>query len=529
MKKRNLFINTRVYTQSDGQVFDSMAVNKNRIVAVGNNLQYEQEFKGYAKVDLEGKSIVPGLVDAHTHFFYYAMSLSQVSLVDTVSIDDCLQRVETHAIKLGKNEWVLGEGFAPDRFRKREWPNREQLDRVTGGRPAFLFSKDEHSAWVNSKALELGGITKKSKDPGGGRIERAADGQPSGILREKPAYMPIFKLIPPTDEKKQSEAYAQALKIAYSRGVTGVHSFDDSLASFEHYVKLAERERVGLRVNYYFPASRLAELKKEQIYYGTGTDFFRIAGIKIFGDGALGSQTAYCFNKYIGSKDNYGIEVSSVAEMTRQVKAGLRLGLPSAIHAIGDRAVDNVLQAFEQTSRPDFGARHRIEHLQLIRRKDIKRLKALGVTASMQPSQCPSDIPLLRAYWGKRSSNAFCFRTLKESGVPLAFGSDVPIEPLDPLAGIIAAVRRARPHSRDIFYPEQRLTALEGLHGFTAGAAYAVGQEDCRGHLLPDYPADFVILSGDIGAASMKKLSELRVLATVLDGQIVFADKESGL
>ena len=506
-----------------------MAVCRNKIVAVGNNLEHDADFRSYTKIDLSGRCVIPGLVDAHTHFFYFAQSLNQVDLSETRSIDECLARIKRHCKKLGKEEWVLGEGFAPDRFIKRGWPNRLSLDAVTDGRPAFLFSKDEHSVWVNSKALATGKIDAKSKDPVGGRIERLADGTPSGILREKPAFMPIFKLIPAPSKKQIDAAYSKALKIAYGRGVTGVHSFDDSMTAFEHYVSMAERERVGLRINYYFPASRLAELHKEKIYYGTGTEFFRVAGIKIFSDGALGSQTALCFNKYIGSKGNFGIEVMSITDMTKLVKSGLRLGLPSAIHAIGDKAVDNVLQVFEQTPKPDFGARHRIEHLQLIRRKDIKRLKELGVVASMQPSHCPSDIQMIRNYWGVRGANTFVFRTLIDNEVPLAFGSDVPIEPLDPLAGIIAAVRRARPKSRDIFHPEQRLSASEALHGFTAGAAYAVGQEDCRSHLLPGYPADFVILSDDIGKASISRLEKIRVLATILDGELVFSDTGSPL
>ena len=202
--------------------------------------------------------------------------------------------------------------------------------------------------------------------------------------------------------------------------------------------------------------------------------------------------------------------------------AAARLGLPCAIHAIGDRAVATVLDGLEDARKLDFNARHRIEHLQLIRRKDIARLKRLDLVASMQPSHCPSDIKMMRKYWGARAANAFVFRTLLDKGVPLAFGSDAPIEPLDPIGGIAAAVRRASGASRDIFYSHERITAREALYGFTAGAAYAVGQEHCRGYLLPGYPADYAILSQDICSVPATRIAATEVLATILDGKVKY-------
>ncbi|MCB2229310.1 amidohydrolase [bacterium] len=528
MKTRSLIYNARIYTQADGLVADSMALHRNRIIAVGRNLQHDPDFGAWQKTDCKGRTIVPGLVDAHTHLAYFAVTLGQVSLHDLDSIETCLTKVKKFASKLGKNEWVIGEGYAPDRWKKRVEPTAEILDRVTGGRPAFLFSKDQHSCWVNSRALEIAGITRKTKDPSGGRIERDSDGHPTGILREGPAIGMVFERVPMPGPKEMMRRYRLALKHAYSKGVTGVHSMDGPEA-MRFYMQLAEQSKVGLRVTYYPSADLLPYLLKEKIYYGTGTDFFRIAGVKIFSDGSLGSQTAHCFNKYIGSEDNYGIEVRTVPEMKKLIKQAARLNLPAAIHAIGDRAVSNVLDAFESAPRLDFGARHRIEHLQLIRRSDLPRLKRLGVTASMQPSHCPSDIEMVRAYWGKRGANAYIFRTLIDKGIPLAFGSDCPIEPLDPIAGIAAAVRRARPGKRDAFYPEQRITAAEALYNFTVGPARAAGQEHCRGYLLPGYPADFAVLDRDITRVAASKIDSTKVLATVLDGKLVFSSESSPL
>ena len=497
-------------------VVDSLAVHKNQIVAVGNRLEHDPDFRAYSRIDLQGHTIIPGLVDAHTHFYWLAKSLSQVSLDGIESSDKALARIESFARGLSRNRWVVGGGLFPEGFSKRIDPDRFMLDEVTSGRPAFIFYKDTHTAWVNSRALEVAGINTKTPDPPGGRIERLPDGSPSGLLREAPAYLSLFRSIPELSRGDMDKCYRQALDLAYRKGVTGVHSFDGP-DGFAYFVELAERDRLGLRINYYPPAATLHQMEKSRTRYGTGTEFFRIAGIKLFADGSLGSQTALCFHKYDGSRDNYGVEVTPVADMTRIIRRAARLGLPCAIHAIGDRGVANALDAFEAAKQP---LRHRIEHLQLVRRKDLARVKRLGVVASMQPSHCPADIDMVRKYWSKRSANAYVFRSVLEKKIPLAFGSDAPIEPLDPLTGIAAAVRRARPGSRDVFHPEQRLYAAEALHAFTVGPAVACGQEHCRGYLLPGYPADFVVLNQNITRIAPVRIYDTEVLATVLDGVV---------
>jgi hypothetical protein len=307
-----------------------------------------------------------------------------------------------------------------------------------------------------------------------------------------------------------------ALDDIYRKGVTGVHTFDGP-TGFEWFAHLAERGKLGLRVNFYAPVRTLPQLEKTGMRYGVGTPFFRLAGVKIFADGALGSQTGYCFQKYKSSKDNFGIEVTPVPAMKKMMKRAARLGLPCAVHAIGDRAVANVLDAMEAAPAPA-GTRHRIEHLQLVRRKDLKRVKDQGIVASMQPSHCTADIEMVRKYWGARGRNAYIFQSVLDQGIPLAFGSDAPIEALDPLAGIADAVRRARRGSRDVFYPEQRITAYAALHAFTAGAAWASGEIYHHGYLLPGFPADFVVLNQDLTRVAPMRLYDTRILGTILDG-----------
>ncbi|MCH8028136.1 MAG: amidohydrolase [candidate division Zixibacteria bacterium] len=524
MKDKVLIYNAKIYTQFNNQVVSSMALDKRRIIAIGDNLQQSPQFKHFSKINLKKKTIVPGFVDAHTHFHYFAQSFCKVSLDGLDSLEKCLSKIKTFAATLKKNEWVVGEGYSVDFFKKRIEPDKFMLDKVSGGRPAIMFTKDQHTAWVNSKALQLAGISSKTRDPAGGRIEKLSDANPSGILREPAAYSSVSDLLPEPSTSQMNRFYQKALDWAYRKGVTGVHSFDGNSLAFEWYQQLSEKKKLGLRINYYFQESALPTLLKNKIRYGQGDEFLRIAGIKIFSDGALGSKTALCHEKYKGSKSNFGIEVRSIKQMLVSVKQAAKLGLPAAIHAIGDKAVSNVLDVFEKAPKLKHGARHRIEHYQLARRKDVERTKRLNVVTSMQPSHCPSDIKMIRKHWGKRGADAFIFRTLIDKGIDLAFGSDVPIEPLDPIAGIAAAIRRARPNSRDIFYPSQRITVLEALNRFTLGPAIAVGQQDCRGMLIPGYPADFVVLSDDIAGVPASKIYDIKVLATILDGDIKYCD-----
>lgn len=502
---------------------DSIALHGNRVVAIGNGLQHDSDFKSNGKIDLKRKTVVPGLVDAHTHFYYFAVSLGRVALDGLPTLDACLKKIKIFAATLPRDAWVVGDGYSPDRFTRRIEPDRYMLDKVTQGRPAFIFSKDQHNAWVNSRALELAEIDARTPDPGDAAIDRDARREPTGILREHGAYHRVWTKIPQVSDREVDRRWAQALDHAYRRGVTGVHSFD-SPEALPYLTTRAETGKLGLRIEHYPSARLLPQLAASKTYYGTGTPFFRIAGVKIFADGSLGSQTALCFNPYIGSKGNYGIETTSVEQIVQQAKAASRLGLPCAVHAIGDKAISNVLDALEQRPMPQFGARHRIEHVQMIRRSDIPRLKKLGIVASMQPSHCTSDIELVRKYWGTRGKNAYIFGTLLKSGIDLAFGSDAPIEPLDPLAGIEAAVRRARPRSKDVFYPRERLMVEQALFGFTVGPAIAAGQEHCRGYLLPGYPADLTILEEDITKIAASRIGRTEVLATILDGRVVYHD-----
>ncbi len=529
LKRNRVYYNGRIYTQAgDFIVADSMAVSGNVIAAVGRRLEKDEDFKKYEKINLKNHTVLPGFVDSHTHLYFIAQSLDNVKLDGLISLEQVLQKIKKHARRLGRDEWVVGEGFSVDRWKKYILPDRYMLDKVTGGRPAALFSKDQHLMWVNSKALDKAGIKANSPQPNGGHIDRLENNEPSGILREIPGFFPVYSRIKTVSPKRIEKLYRDTLKMVYTKGVTGVHSLDGAEA-FYFFDKISRKQKIGLRINYYAPVGMLEKLKNINVKHGYGNEYFRLAGIKVFMDGSLGSQTAYCFNKYIGSKDNFGLEVTSSKKLQTIVRQAARLSLPCAVHAIGDKAISDALDSFEKSGSQKVRGSYRIEHLQMIRRKDLPRLKRLGVVAAMQPSHCPSDIKLIKKYWGKRGRNCYIFNTLLKNKIPLIFGSDAPIEPLDPIAGISAAVNRTAPDSREPFYPKERISIKQAVYNFTAAAATAVGQQYETGYLLPGYKADFIILSDDIYKTAGSKIKKLSVLATFFDGQNVFKHKSCGL
>ncbi|MDD4052416.1 MAG: amidohydrolase [candidate division Zixibacteria bacterium] len=518
----------------NGQVYPQVRTNRRStlVVVTGGAISFvgddltsaKQRFPRHRLIDLEGRTVIPGLVDSHTHFYFWAITLDAVHIDGTVDFDQVIKKIATYCAGRRAGEWIIGDGWSPDRWTTYHLPTAAELDRVTGNRPAALFSKDEHMVWVNSRALELAGIDDKYPDPPGGVIDRdPVTHRPTGILREIPGYFPVVKLISRPRVDQTARFWDEAARIAYSRGVTGFHSVDGPDA-WEFFRSLNERGKIGFRVHYYYPADRLDDLIERGITSGMGDDTLRVGGIKVFTDGSLGAQSALMKQPYRGSENNFGVEVSSLPVLTEIIGKASRHGLACAVHAIGDRAVANVITAYEKAGGGG-QLRHRIEHLQLISSGDIPRLKKTGVIASMQPTHCPSDRKLVAAYWGARGRQAYIFGTLLRRGIPVTFGSDVPIEPLDPLAGIHAAVNRNGQGERGgRFYQEECLTVAQATAGFTTGPAYASGREAFSGRLLPGYQADITIFNDNIYTMPPSRIYAATVAATMFDGRFVYQD-----
>lgn len=471
---------------------------------------------------LEGRTVVPGFCDSHVHLAQHALAERGVDASGCRTAEEVAARVAQHAARRPAGSVLLGRGFDPNRW--GAWPERHLLDDAASGRPVVLFSKDMHSAWLSSAALARAGIDASSPDPAGGRIRRDARGEPTGVLHER-ALEAVERSLPEPDEAEVAAALEEAIPRAWAEGLTTIHEILDSgsLVALRAFARLRGEGRLGLRVRQYLPADALAAWPTIE-----EDDRLRLGGIKLFADGALGSRTAWMLEPYEGSEDR-GVAALDLEELRTTLASAERAGVACAVHAIGDRAVREVLVALEalrerRAGRP--GPRHRIEHLQLLHPADLPRLSPAGAVISMQPIHATSDLELALHHWGRRRSElAYAWRSVLESGATLCFGSDAPVEPLSVLAGIHAAVTRRRPDGSpgpEGFVPAQRLSVGEALAAYTLGAALATGEADRRGTLAPGRLGDAVVLSRDPFTLPPEAILETRVDATALDGRLVY-------
>lgn len=443
---------------------------------------------GHERIDLEGRCVLPGFSDSHLHFKSWAVARTELDLIGCDSLAEALAAVA----QSDGDGWIRGRGW-----RDARWPDgpptAAALDAVTGERPAALTAHDGHTLWVNSAALRATSME-----------------HPTGILHEREAW--AFPLPEPAP-LEVSRAVRAAMADANAKGVTAVHDFEFD-GGRDLWQRLDGDRRLTLRVDMGLPAEELAAVRTLELRSGFGSDLLRVGPVKVFMDGTLGSETAWMLD---GSGDILTSE-NELCEIVIEAAAG---GLDVAVHAIGDGANRAALNGFEAT-RERWEAslmRPRIEHVQCLADDDLPRFADLDVIASVQPSHATSDRDVADRLWGARAARAYRTRDLLEAGAHLVFGSDAPVEPIAPLAGIHAAVHRTS-DTRDPWYPDQRIPVADAVLGFTAAGAYAVGEERRRGLLLPGYAADLVVLDTDI-IASPERIAEARVEATMLAGRWV--------
>jgi predicted amidohydrolase YtcJ len=463
------------------------------------------------RIDLGGRCVLPGFSDSHVHFPTWSLAQRQLRLEGTATLAEALARVAEAAARAEPGRWLRGTGWRSGDWSPAVEPTKEALDAVTGEIPTALMARDYHSLWLNSAALSR---ANGDLQVPGGVVERDAEGEPTGVLREECAWHFRDTYVRPSLEE-MVEASREGVRIANSRGVTSVHDKDGWLGALRVWQTLEAGGALTLRVWQSLPHDRVEELAAVGVRSGFGSPLVRIGYLKAFMDGTLGSRTARML-------DGSGVEITSREELERIVRRGAEVGLPVAVHAIGDRANRDALDAFEATQdawRP-LGLRPRIEHAQLLAPDDIDRFAALGVTASVQFSHAPSDRDLAERFWGNKVSGAYAYRSLLNAGTVVANGSDAPIEELDPLAGICAGVRRTL-DDRPSWHPEQALTVDEALAATILAPAWLAGDERRRGKLTPGYLADLVILDRDPLAIPTDELPEVRVVATMLGGRWV--------
>ena len=528
-----VLFNGRFYTLNPDQPCASALVaREGKIVHLGDDatardMLHPGEYR--EAVDLKGRCVLPGLNDAHLHFQFFALGLRAVN-AEAPTLDEALARVAERAASTPTGRWVSGHGWNHNVW-GGAFPTAAQLDRISPDHPVFLSHKSGHAAWVNSWALALAHVTAETPDPLGGQIVRDASGQPTGILLEE-AIQLVARSVPEPTLDDVVEAMHQAITVAHGAGLTGIHDFDGSLA-FSAYQVLHQRGELTLRVTKGIPLEHLDEAIGVGLRTGFGDDWLRVGQVKMFADGALGPRTAWMLEGYDTAPENTGIATTDIKVLRDAVGKANSAGLACAIHAIGDRAGREVLELYAEARAQGVtgSLRNRIEHVQLLHPDDAGRLAELGVIASMQPIHATSDMLMAERHWGKeRCRGAYALKAQLRHGAVLALGSDCPVEVIDPLVGLHAAVTRRRADGSpgaDGWYPEQRLTVEEAVRGFTWGAAYATGLEDRLGSLRVGRLADLTILDEDIFAIDPMEILNVRVMGTIVGGQ--FAWRHTGL
>jgi hypothetical protein len=525
-----LYTNATIWTGLPGAPrAEALAIRDGKILAAGSAAQVAKLAGPSTRtVDLGGAFVVPGLIDTHTHFLPGGFQLASVDLRGAASKEDFVRRLGEFAAKLPKGRWITGGDWDHEAW-GGELPRRDWIDAVTPDNPVFVNRLDGHMALANSRALELAGVTKATKDPDGGLIVRdsgaGGSGEPTGILKDE-ALALVARVQPPPSDAERDEALARAMAHAASLGVTQIHNMGtwDDLAACR---RAASRGALTLRIYSFVPLDtwpRLSELVHKE---GRGDDWLRWGGLKGFVDGSLGSTTAWFHEPYTDAPNTSGLVVTDTARLASDIRKADAAGLQVAVHAIGDRANDWLLDTFAhvETANGPRDRRFRIEHAQHLSRAAIPRFASLQVIPSMQPYHAIDDGRWAEKRIGpERIRTTYAFRSLLDSGAKLAFGSDWTVAPISPIEGIYAAVTRRTLDGKNPggWMPEQKITVEEALRAYTAGGAWAGFQEDRLGTLERGKLADFVVLSADLFQVDPAGIRQVRVLRTVIGGREVY-------
>ncbi len=527
-----LLYNANIHTlDSKHPSASAILIAGGRVIAVGDKSKLESLAHGKVeKQDMQGKTILPGLTDAHLHIQYYSLALAKVEC-ETKTKDECLRRVAERATSSNSKpgEWVLGHGWNHNEWSvSGEWPSASELDAIAPNNPVYLTAKSLHAAWANTSALNLANITNDTPNPKDGAVQRDNSGRATGILLET-AMQLVDAMIPEPSIHDIETAIEKAQPILWKMGLTGIHDFDRRDA-FMALQNLHANGKLKLRVNKNIPVESVEHANALGLRTGFGDEWLWIGSVKAFMDGALGPHTAAMFQPYVNEPENRGILNMDGEELFEHCRKAADVGLSMTVHAIGDRANHEVLNAYQQlrayeTEKNLPHLRHRIEHVQVIHPDDAPRLAQLNVIASMQPIHAPSDMLAADRFWGDRSAFAYAWRTQLDHGAPLAFGSDAPVESPNPFLGLHAAVTRRRADgspSAEGWYPEQKLTLAEALSAYTLGAAYAANAEHRLGKLAENYLADLIVLDQDVFSIDPNDLLTMNASATMINGEWVY-------
>jgi len=499
-------------------------VRDGRVQEVGSAADIRREHPNARVVDASGATILPGLTDAHAHLYGLGLSLDIVDLTGTSSLDEVIERVKQRAATPPQSEWIPGRGWDQTRWPSKEFPTVAALDAALPDRPIWLKRVDGHAGLASSTAMRLAGITASTPDPEGGRIIRDAQGNPTGVFVDHAQSLIESKIPGPSHEQLKRRVLAAAHRIA-ENGLTEIHDAGAEADTMQAVRELVDEKKFPIRL--YQMVSDEGPLLTEWLARGPLVDYggrWTVRSVKMYADGALGSRGAALLAPYSDDPGNTGLMVSQVEHMTDVARRGLAAGFQMNTHAIGDRGVGNVLDAYEAAGvKP--AHRWRIEHLQVVAPSDFARVARDGAIGSMQPTHATSDMRWAEARLGpERVKGAYAWRTVLNSGARLALGSDFPVEAVNPWFGIYSAVTRQNQNGQPPggWYPDQKLTLAEAIRGFTSDAAYAAFEESSRGTIEPGKLADFTVVEGNPFTTPPADLYKMKTRYTIVGGEIVY-------
>jgi len=524
-----VLMNARVWTGSPGRPWaEAVAVRGDRIFAVGMTVEVRKLAPAAKSVDLGGALVLPGFIDSHTHFLAGGFALKSLDLREVISREAFVALIAAKARELGKGRWVVNGGWDHQRFSPPELPRREWIDAVTVENPVCVSRIDLHTVLANSLALKIAGITKDTQAPAGGEIVKDPEtGEPTGILKDAAADLITAKIPGPSFAEKLEAAEA-SLRYAAENGVTSVHEMADA-ASFEVFEELLRRNALTARVHVYIPITEVETFARLNLKSPSGSPYLKLAGLKGFVDGSLGSATAYFFEPYADNPSTSGLlhgQMFPEGIMEKRIMEADRAGLQLAIHAIGDKANSLLLDMYEKAvaANGPRDRRWRVEHAQHMRPQDIARFGRLGLVAAVQPYHLIDDGRWAETKIGPaRARTTYAFNSLWRAGATLAFGSDWTVAPMSPVLGIYAAVTRRTLDGKNPggWIPEERISVEEAVRAYTLNGAYVEFAETAKGTIEAGKLADLVVLDRDIFTIPPEAIAGVQVRMTVFDGKII--------
>jgi len=519
--------NVTAYTSTDTGVraFSVLVISEDGKVAATGGPELLTQYPAAQRIDAHGRSLLPGLTDAHAHMYGLGFLNISLNLAGTPSVDAAVSRIAEYAVDNPHSDWILGRGWNQVLWPVKEFPTAGDIDAVVSDRPVWLRRIDGHAGWANSAALEVAGIDDETPDPVGGKVIRDDNGHATGVLVDKAMGL-ITTHLPAPDKDDLRAAYLAATDVLLPLGMTGVHDTGIDIAEAEVYMSMADDGALKMRIYAMLSNAgpNLDAMGEPIIAYGN--DHLDIRAVKIYADGALGSRGAAMLQPYSDDVENFGLPFVTADELFASVDKANRMGFQVGVHAIGDHGNRLVLDAFERAQDGKRSSlRNRVEHAQIIALDDIPRFAELGVIASMQPTHATSDMNMAEDRIGsERIKGGYAWRKLLDSGAVIASGSDFPVELPNPFHGLFAAVTRQDRNNlpADGWYADEALSRAEALRSFTLDAAYAAHQEDRFGSLEPGKWADFIILDRDYFTIPSDQIDDIQVLETWVAGERVY-------